>query len=804
MTSVDTTQSNALLRKRTVLLWSALTAVLAVVISLSVFSPALFDFFTSDDFFTLIWLKAYAHNPALILQDFCGPWLSVKHPLYYRPLVSLDLLLGYMLWGANGLDFRLESLVYQLANSAALGLTVYELSQSIKTGNNWSQVNALMWTLMSALLFAAYPLQSYTVNWMSCRSELLASLFILLTVWSYMRWRRTGQPKLRIIGVVFLILAFLAKETAIIAPMVVTLYELLFGGELQSPPGSHLWPRVKKTLVSVCPWWLTFIAYLLVRKLALGTAVGGWDASISFFSDDAAMWHSFRTSIARIVFPVNSSGFGTHSPITTAWLLFAILLCGLFVTAVIRTGNWRLCLFLVSWFVLGLVPSYRFLCIDQNLLESVRGYIASQAICVAFAYAVATFGRGYKLSGAVCTAGAGFFIVALPILYTNNQQYALAGREVNRILEQLRTFYSTMSGDPPIDIVGLPLVMNGAYVTMNANTGMMRQPFQARNISNCKFLDSDDQSVCLGIIKDQMQRDPSAAPIRFLYWNSDSKLLKPVVETGNANNTQAWTGGSLKQIMRPLPAGSTEISWDNPDRPLVRGGKHPSVELDLEGLPCWTTDFVRIDLQLSKMPAKATDMQAELQYRNDIANEASWNTCRLWRNEPHATIAQTLQPQQLIFPLRELPPWSMGDRCHRLILTLPSGCEAHLTGVATIESKLMIPRCTANWTSKNGLSHVIELAGKHHANISYDASSIAGCADVVLEVLRPGHTFATLNSPVADPNDLVEIKGHGSVGELIVDSSAVHAKGVCEARLRALDKVGRQVGCAGDHFFILL
>ena len=74
---------------------------------------------------------------------------------------------------------------------------------------------------LTALLFLSHPVQTETVNYISCRSDLMVTLFMGLGVIQYIRKRY-------FISLICYVIALLTKETALCLVFLVLAYEVIY------------------------------------------------------------------------------------------------------------------------------------------------------------------------------------------------------------------------------------------------------------------------------------------------------------------------------------------------------------------------------------------------------------------------------------------------------------------------------------------------------------------------------------------------------------------------------------------------
>src|SRR5580700_3928104 len=121
------------------------------------------------------------------------------------------------------------------------------------------------WTAaVAALLFAFHPIHAESVAYVTASTDLLVTVFALISFLAYFRFREEGASPLYFLGsVIAAALAMLSKETAIMFPWMLVAYEGLrepASGTRQS------WKRFFWTL----PFFAVVGAYLAVRTALFG------------------------------------------------------------------------------------------------------------------------------------------------------------------------------------------------------------------------------------------------------------------------------------------------------------------------------------------------------------------------------------------------------------------------------------------------------------------------------------------------------------------------------------------------------
>lgn len=231
---------------RGMLLAVALTAVLAYAATLT------YDFVWDDIILIHNRLHMYtvANLPRLFLSDFFSDGATGESS-FFRPFIALSFFLDLKLWGLTPAGFHLTNVLAH----ALVSLGVLRLAARV-TG---SAVGALS----AGLLFAIHPVHSESVAFISGRTDVFATLFVLVAVLAHVNARQTAARGWRALSILAYVLALLSKEVAVVLPVLLLLYDVAIRGE---PTRRAEWRRAA---LRYAPYALVLIAYVGLRRAAL-------------------------------------------------------------------------------------------------------------------------------------------------------------------------------------------------------------------------------------------------------------------------------------------------------------------------------------------------------------------------------------------------------------------------------------------------------------------------------------------------------------------------------------------------------
>lgn len=179
---------------------------------------------------------------------------------YYRPLFLLWLRLNDTLWGSNPWGWHLTTLLLHVAVTGLVFMLALRLSRSGIAA------------AAAAGVFGLHPVHMEAVAWVSGVTEPLLAVLLLSSFLCYLQRTETPQYA-RIWSASSLLLyglALLAKETALVLPIIVFAYEFLYGTNRDATNAPTNWrDKVRRNFWSTAPFLALIPPYIVARTLAL-------------------------------------------------------------------------------------------------------------------------------------------------------------------------------------------------------------------------------------------------------------------------------------------------------------------------------------------------------------------------------------------------------------------------------------------------------------------------------------------------------------------------------------------------------
>jgi len=270
---------------------------------------------------------------------------SVLH--IYRPLTVLWMCANYALFGLRPMWWHLATLALHVLVTYLVFVVTNELVKDRSTA------------FIAGLLFGVHPAHVENVAWVSSVNDLLMSALLLGSFVVFLHYRK-GEGKNRLVlSVALFSAALLAKETAVVFPVLILVYSWLFAAE-----NSGAWQRAAKSIRASVAFFCVLVVYLIARSLALRSGDTGTAAVISW-TTIALTWPSILWfDVRHLVLPTALSEFypsgyvafpGLWTFIVPATLLVTITTAVLFWIS--RLKDAKVALFACAWMLLAIVPT---------------------------------------------------------------------------------------------------------------------------------------------------------------------------------------------------------------------------------------------------------------------------------------------------------------------------------------------------------------------------------------------------------------------------------------------------------------
>jgi len=294
------------------------------------------------------------HNPSISdlsqpFDFFFKPSLpradSVIINTYYRPLLEIVYRIQYRLWGLDPGGYHLVNVLLHITNS----FLVYWIG--------WLLIRKKALALGAAILFLIHPVQTQAVASIVGISNLLFSLWCLLSFLFYIQSKEKSKNFAVIfshgLAIIFFALALWTKEQAVALPFLAVLYEYCFVGE--DPKA------VRQKWLRVAGLFIVLIGYLYWRELILGQRTvlnaGNYE---EFCLRILSIPQTLVMFVGLLVWPVNLHYYRCVNVLEPFWpaALMLVAVTGVLAAVIyFYKSNRNILVFGLGWFVMALAPT---------------------------------------------------------------------------------------------------------------------------------------------------------------------------------------------------------------------------------------------------------------------------------------------------------------------------------------------------------------------------------------------------------------------------------------------------------------
>ena len=270
---------------------------------------------------------------------------NISH-MCWQPLTWLSHMLDCQLAGLNPAWPHAHNMLLHLANSMMLFILFRAM-----TGARWR-------SLLLAILFAVHPLGVDTVAWISERKNLLATLFMLLSLFAYSNYAVSRKVRSYLLALILFGAGLLSKPSIITLPCVLLLLDIWPLKRLLDAPKPtktvelrDKMRRVQWIMFEKAPFFFLSALYLWIFTFSLGqmqASVSLDRVPLSLRLSNALV--SYVEYLGNIIWPINLAVYYPFPQSIPAWQVIAssCLLMAISTGALLSVKRWPF--FMVGWF----------------------------------------------------------------------------------------------------------------------------------------------------------------------------------------------------------------------------------------------------------------------------------------------------------------------------------------------------------------------------------------------------------------------------------------------------------------------
>ncbi len=300
-----------------------------VFLAAAVYASSLFfDLTFLDDNEFILDNQAFISDISNAGKAFTQSIFSNKLVPYYRPILSLSLMLDAQIGGTTLFWYHLTNIILHALAACLLFRVVSLLCKSRQA------------SFLYAALFCAHPALAQAVAWIPGRNDILLGVFTLLSFLFLLRYAASRSFYSYISSIMFFGLALFTKESAIVLPALFVVFLLCVGGFNSQGKG---WLPLISGWAIIGSFWYMMRSAALIFTCDMSTVQGMAGAVVK--SAPALIQY-----LGKVFFPFNLSVYPTIPDTGIIYGLISILLLAVLLLFS-RSRRAGLILFGASWFL---------------------------------------------------------------------------------------------------------------------------------------------------------------------------------------------------------------------------------------------------------------------------------------------------------------------------------------------------------------------------------------------------------------------------------------------------------------------
>jgi tetratricopeptide (TPR) repeat protein len=274
-------------------------------------------------------------------------WTAVKwaftsiHASYWIPLIWLSHMLDIQLYGLNAGGHHATNVLLHLADTLLLFVLLYRTT------------GAMGRSAFVAGLFAVHPLHVESVVWLTERKDVLSTLFLFLTILTYVEYVRRPSRRRYALALAFFALGLMSKAMLVTLPFMLLLLDIWPLSRL-TVTDWRLSPAQRATLYRLVREKLPFLALALLAAIVTyltqqltGAVASTGQISVRFRVANAMV--SYVTYIVQMLWPTKLALFYPYPLRLSPLLVTASVLGLLAATVLVLRGARRYPYLAVGW-----------------------------------------------------------------------------------------------------------------------------------------------------------------------------------------------------------------------------------------------------------------------------------------------------------------------------------------------------------------------------------------------------------------------------------------------------------------------
>ncbi|MCX5715542.1 MAG: tetratricopeptide repeat protein [Candidatus Omnitrophica bacterium] len=327
---------------------------LIIAAGLVAYSNSLFNQFVWDDNQIIVqneYIRDFKHLPQIFLSDLFHFGYAPGN--FYRPVQTLSYAIDHRIWGMNPFGYHLTSVALHILAAILIFFLIRLIFQNSAIA------------FLTGLLFVIHPIHTEAVSYISSRSDILATVFLLSSLLLFIKHiKGQGTAPFYIFSVLLYALSLLSKEAAVMFPLLYVFFAVIFAAK----------DSRKKSVAAVALFLIIDLLYIILRLTVFNfTKAPVFAGSAPLLQRLYSIPRVLLDYLRLLVFPIDLHMEREVLPLSfagIALLAAAVIFTAYLILAAYKNKNYAAqSNYFAAWFFITLLPALNLVPVNAVIAE---------------------------------------------------------------------------------------------------------------------------------------------------------------------------------------------------------------------------------------------------------------------------------------------------------------------------------------------------------------------------------------------------------------------------------------------------
>jgi hypothetical protein len=270
----------------------------------------------------------------------------------YHPLVTFIFYLNTMCAGDSLIDLKLINLTFIISCAYLSYILIRDF------------VKNSFWAFVAGFLFLIHPIHAEPICAPDMNTDLIMTFFVLCVLISHIKFKRSHKKRWLVVLVVTYLLALFSKETAIVVPFIIFVFDCLLPVEPKK-----IFKKENFSFKEYLFLVLVTLGYVALQLLVINFEHINFKNAHVLSSNGLGMFiidpvRNFTYALKFLMFPYVVGGSISFFGMILTWIMYVIIFL-----IIRKVWTWKVPTFCLLWIFLALLPILGFLPIEQLIVQ---------------------------------------------------------------------------------------------------------------------------------------------------------------------------------------------------------------------------------------------------------------------------------------------------------------------------------------------------------------------------------------------------------------------------------------------------